>query len=394
TITLSGFDRIENVIIQAPVSLKLTYDLFGVNNGIVPFGGEFSMAVELELSGQSTPTSAEYLVSVTPDIIGGYPSSGIITPGEHIIFDFVAPTSDTVVNIRFEVTSLPNDLNTALPAILDRTEFSFDIRPQSLVGDLLAGSELIGNNLLTPGLVRDLIDVRFVNRAGSDESAISIDSCTVEFYDVQFREIDISSLVDLDKTSFNSDVVGLRSCAVAGNRLTCMFRDLVVVPGDSVGLIFALLFKSAAYQELIVRVDLSQVGAHYSSGPLAGSRPTIAIDGESSRDYRFVVRGQSLPESVVIERNPINPNEEPLRFSYVLSTPSNIEFRIFTLTGEEVYARDIPSGATGAVSGQENIIEWDGRNNGGQIVLNGVYLIYIHVAATGESTSMKVAVLK
>ena len=54
--------------------------------------------------------------------------------------------------------------------------------------------------------------------------------------------------------------------------------------------------------------------------------------------------------------------------------------------------RDIPEG--GGTVGQLNELTWDGRNNNGDMVYNGVYIAIIKILATGEEARMKVAVMK
>jgi len=66
---------------------------------------------------------------------------------------------------------------------------------------------------------------------------------------------------------------------------------------------------------------------------------------------------------------------------------------VFTLTGEEVYALDIPFGDEGSSEG-EHMIEWNGENNEGHQVLNGIYIVFITATNTGEQARLKVAVLK
>ena len=392
-VVYSQVDRIENVIIQNPASLRLTHYLFGVNNGIVPFGGNFSMAVELSNEGQSSVSEAEYQISVDPPLIDDYPLLGTITAGVNQVFEFIAPPFDTVIAITFTLTSVPVDLNTGDPAPLDPSQFEFEVRPQSLDGNLFVQTTLKGNNLITPGAARDILEVGFINRAGSGESVIAIDSLVLLFFDFDGNPIDLTSLFDPFHSGFMNDQVKAE-CVIQENKIICRFADALIGQLDSLNFSFGILVKAATVEGLVARFDISQIGASYVSGPLQGSHPTLAVDGDFSREFRFVIRGNGLEESVVIERNPVDPNEGPMRFSYFLSVKSDVEFRVFTLTGEEVYALDVPAGTEGAVSDQENILEWDGRNNNGQMVLNGVYLAHIYVAATGESTSLKVAVLK
>ena len=83
-----------------------------------------------------------------------------------------------------------------------------------------------------------------------------------------------------------------------------------------------------------------------------------------------------------------------MQFAYFLDSPGRIEFRVFTLVGEEVFARDIPFGSPGTEVNSRHLISWDGRNNDGGMVLNGVYIAILKQPSSGQQATMKVAVLK
>jgi flagellar hook assembly protein FlgD len=70
-----------------------------------------------------------------------------------------------------------------------------------------------------------------------------------------------------------------------------------------------------------------------------------------------------------------------------------VEFRVFSLTGEEVYSRNLPQGSEAAALG-ENEISWDGRNSSGHAVMSGVYIVSVKIVRTGEYARLKVAVVK
>ena len=80
-------------------------------------------------------------------------------------------------------------------------------------------------------------------------------------------------------------------------------------------------------------------------------------------------------------------------FSYELTEPSRVEFRIFTLTGEEVYSRDFLEGSDYGRAG-EHFVEWDGCNDKGVPVLNGVYVALLKMNKTGETARVKIALVK
>ncbi len=79
--------------------------------------------------------------------------------------------------------------------------------------------------------------------------------------------------------------------------------------------------------------------------------------------------------------------------NYNLDVVSSVEIRIYTLTGEEVFEKLYLFGGPGAQLG-ENTFEWDGRNDNGNLVLGGVYIVSVTVRATGENSKTKVALVK
>ena len=80
-------------------------------------------------------------------------------------------------------------------------------------------------------------------------------------------------------------------------------------------------------------------------------------------------------------------------FNYMLAQAGEIEFRIYTLLGELVYAKSYTSAdPEGRPSTSPKRIFWDGRNGAGARVLNGVYLAMLKVG--GNTATTKVAVLK
>jgi flagellar hook assembly protein FlgD len=107
----------------------------------------------------------------------------------------------------------------------------------------------------------------------------------------------------------------------------------------------------------------------------------------------FTSVGPTLKGSFVIKENPFDPSLEAAEFQYFVDQSSQLEFRILTLTGELVYSIDIPEGSAGTQIGLHSLA-WDGRNDEGYIVLNGVYVAVLTAVKTGEQATLKVAVLK
>ena len=92
--------------------------------------------------------------------------------------------------------------------------------------------------------------------------------------------------------------------------------------------------------------------------------------------------------------NPFGIDDEFTRFVFLLEQNGDVELRIFTLLGELVWSAE----ETGLPPGlYDGLIKWDGYNNVGNLVLNGVYIAVLKVNYTsgGSKTfKRKVAFIK
>lgn len=112
------------------------------------------------------------------------------------------------------------------------------------------------------------------------------------------------------------------------------------------------------------------------------SNPSVIIESDFSKAFR------NYP-------NPFgNPNRPQTKFIFYLDQDTDIDIKIYTLIGELVwscsYTANDPQGKRGHHEGD---IVWDGRNDSGYVVLNGVYIARI-ATGYGKSTLTKIAVIK
>jgi hypothetical protein len=90
-----------------------------------------------------------------------------------------------------------------------------------------------------------------------------------------------------------------------------------------------------------------------------------------------------------------NPFSSTTRIAYFLTEDAPVNIQIYDYTGQLVWTRSIPAGAEGASGGPgrtECEIEWDGRNDRGELVRNGIYICKI--TAGSNSAMFKIAVAK
>jgi hypothetical protein len=89
-----------------------------------------------------------------------------------------------------------------------------------------------------------------------------------------------------------------------------------------------------------------------------------------------------------------NPNRSQTKFIYYLDQDTDVAIKIYTLIGELVWSRSYTANDPQGKGGHhEGDIVWDGRNDKGYIVLNGVYIARI-ATGYGKSALIRIAVIK
>ena len=90
--------------------------------------------------------------------------------------------------------------------------------------------------------------------------------------------------------------------------------------------------------------------------------------------------------------NPFNPLKGPILIKYALTANANVSIYFFDVTGNLICRKSYPSGTNGGQQG-DNRVYWDGMNDYGEMVANGVYLF--RIAAEGRVVGKgKIVVLK
>jgi hypothetical protein len=96
--------------------------------------------------------------------------------------------------------------------------------------------------------------------------------------------------------------------------------------------------------------------------------------------------------------NPFGKNQDYANIRFYLETGGDVEIRIFTLVGELVWTKIVQGETDGPHDGDsESQYRWDGKNDKGYTVLNGVYLCVLRVKEQGGGTKIytkKIAYIK
>lgn len=392
---LPAEDDVAFAIVETPASLHLTYNLFGTLNGVVGYGQTFSVSIELNNTGQSTVTEATYLLTTDgvsfgiPDTIGGS-----LIVNQDITLNFRAPAYDTQAVFMIQIISPSIELNTGEPAPLDFDTLMFTIAVRRPGGDLFVSATQLSYNVLTTNQSIDLFSILAVNSLTVSTARIRLLSMTVDFVPIGDETITPSAFIDWTVSGIYRNDELISVATPSGSRVILALSEVILNPQESTTLVVRLLLKSNAPDQFTFRQALSDMQAILIEGntsrqaQVVTETPSTFLYSES-----YAVLGTSMATSFIVNNNPYDPAAGPALFSYQLQSPSEIVFRLYTITGEMVIEMEFPEGDSHTTAGS-HVISWDGKNGDGDNVLNGVYVAVITNTNTGESARIKVAVVR
>jgi hypothetical protein len=113
---------------------------------------------------------------------------------------------------------------------------------------------------------------------------------------------------------------------------------------------------------------------------------------------RISIIPEDPEEAFITYPNPFGKNQEYANFRFILESGGDVEIRIFTLIGELVWTKIIQGEVDAIHDGAwDSKYRWDGKNDKGYQVLNGVYLCVIRLRENNGQTktyTKKIAYIK
>jgi hypothetical protein len=116
---------------------------------------------------------------------------------------------------------------------------------------------------------------------------------------------------------------------------------------------------------------------------------TLLVDNQYTGDSP-PTPGALSNENIYAYPNPFNPEVEQAKLRFKLGKNGNVTITVYDISNKKV--KEIIS-AVPMSAGIEQSVVWDGRNDRGDIVGNGVYF-YIIESSSGERAVGKIAVIR
>lgn len=418
------FANPEYIDVQTIQRADLFLDLSTQNNS-VSLGQEFFVTAELRnLGAAGVQGQAEVTLDPLPDAYTTTdPMTRSVPQSGQVSWNIKAPTQPTreAVNIEARLSRIPVDENT--------NETAFVSRASDKVAVTTVGSWLSLSRFARPDTVSGLIlqgqkgkwmgGLQMINRGETGANAVVIHSIRFDLMDYDGNPASPGSLFSRIRA-----VPLVRDTDTSYVDTTQVFGELQNnIPGEGSLLISFTRPASITARDTLFMIILGDISAGAPKGNYVlnikdesyidardeySTYVNIAVLDETGNPFHDLKSDpkQVLP-SEIQERedrpylincpNPFGaPGHEQTWFIYYLNQASDVEFRIYTLTGKLVWSRSYsasdPEGLEGLHDRAFYPVIWDGRNDNGHRVLNGVYILMMKTE-TGVS-STKIAVMK
>ncbi|MFQ5864978.1 MAG: hypothetical protein ACE5IW_07095, partial [bacterium] len=372
---------------------------------ILTVGQLFTITAGLENTGQAGLIGEDSLEITLPT---GYttsePTVKSITPGGQVTWQIRAPDAPTgILDIIVEV----EDRN----AIDENTNQLPPLSPAPPLVKIPVSTESVGLRVTVltdrkpTTIVRGATDIPIfgLQFENSSDANIEIRSINLNVRDNEGNNIApdsiLSGLAVVDY--FNSSVVFLSGVPIPRNNpLALGFSSPISMsPSQSQTIEFRVDIASQT-DENTFRFSIDSPQRDISAINVDADTAVALLDTSGLEVSSALSSGISVLIDPTLEAsffnfpNPFGQSSRPLtKFNYNLTQDSDITIRIYTLLGELVWTKTYnatePEGKAGNHSGD---ISWDGTNDKGQKVLNGVYVAVL-ITNSGKAIT-KIAIAK
>ena len=349
-----------------------------------------------------------------------------------ITWRFRAP--DTVINasnFSFSITRAPLDANSLQPAFVagdnGARSFALSVTQENLIitnitDPVLDTLGIDDKNFLegSQNVPLMVFTAEFPGSA-SDTSTIKMDGVRLKFLEpIADQEMDPNRIINLIESITISnmqwfvDSVASDFAKPARRFITYMVPDTMGNPidirwnppnaflADSTDTVVVMVSFRPGAQHQSFRMALEDVRAYDVDPDLT----LTAVDEDLTplpestllTTERISVAPNEPEDAFITYPNPFGKNQDYANIKFYMDTGGDVEIRIFTLVGELVWTK-IVQGETGGFHDGDSDPQyrWDGKNDKGYTVLNGVYLCVLRLKEQGGGTKIytkKIAYIK
>ncbi len=400
--------------LSEPVILPITV----ANSGLLSQGQEVQISIKPEYAPSKNPLPYAKLIgqgSVALDttliskqgfrLINSALTQTFSDTGQVLHWTLKAPYTDLTTNLTFKFDRLPLDANTQTEADVDKdlATASVPVRVRQKTITIKAEALAQQDTNLTRGQTNvPLFSFTVSNKEFSDP--LHVRAVELAFYAtnqnpdegnllspkalaIMFKSLQVMDYDDFQGLAKNGRLAKT-AVSYADLFITDTTANPVIISFDKVADIEAgqekKLIIVAQFQDNVVnrvfRAKLKQVVV-YDFDP---DKPLGTVDEQGQKladsdqltSKAFVLVSTDPKEAFGNYPNPFGRQYAYTNIAFLLEQDADVELRIFTLTGDLVWSKKISGLHRGFY---DRLVRWDGKNDRGQTVLNGVYLGVIEI---------------
>ncbi|MGD9486645.1 MAG: hypothetical protein AB7W47_01360 [Calditrichaceae bacterium] len=335
--------------------------------------------------------------------------------GQKLVWRIKAPLSERTVSINFSFAGLPIDKNSGLSAEIDIMTglVSLPVRVRQKNITVLMLNELIVDKSFLRGMTDRAILAFSISNQGYEDN-LNVNAVEIGLHstfgvpspDNLLNQLALANMMkSLKVVNYEQYKNGLsKNTAVQRPKVFAEYQ-IDESSDNPVWMDFALVdtLEAGAVDTIIVLAELQTEAENRSfrtvlkhvnaydvdpSVPLA-IKDAQGVDINESQSYTseaFTVISSNPQEAFRNYPNPFGRNEEFTTIVFQLDHDSDVEIRIFTLLGELVWTKILPNQIAGL---HYDDVRWNGKNDRGYVVLNGVYLCAIDIKPKGGGSRQK-----
>ncbi|HGY56630.1 MAG TPA: hypothetical protein ENK44_13050 [Caldithrix abyssi] len=404
---------------KAELALKLVQitPLSVANSGFASWGQEIQVMMKpvyattsgtlsnAAITGQGSVTLNSEILDKGFEIIGAA-EQAFSALDQTLAFRLRAPKDvDFTINLNFHFKQLPLDENDGLPALVapDSGMVNIPLRVRQKTVEVIIRQDLVTDTSFTDvsGTKRllafdvsnkeyddplnvDGLVLSFYENGGQDGTeAVALDKFAVANIFKSIRIVDVNELERIEKASSPAGTAEYVNLPIDENIEVPLQIPFTQTSVHNAGEVKTYVVLGEFRGDAVNRSFWAQL-SNVWTWDVADSILLQIVDeeGEKIQDSEMLVSKKLSLQTQAPENdffnypNPFGRQYKQTSIQFQLRNPSDVEFRIFTLLGELVKTWQFSGLSPGVYS---NLIRWDGTNDRGKRVLNGVYIGIIDI---------------
>ena len=375
-------------------------------DGTVSPGQEFTVQAEVQNNGEADiEGQGVVMLSSLPDdyLLMGDGIASKVLENNRATWLIQAPVQATgTETIEVSFITVPQDINTSAAAKLSRGNDKIGVTVESTwlavapvqLPEHLSRSSTTGQNWTK------LMILEFANKGKVGANRIKVESISMLVEDMQQNEIPpnhIFSRISIVNEEDTLQIFGGKSPLPSLNPVTISGMDQLLVSVEENTKIAIIGEIAKEKEETYFQLNIPAPSSIVAS--LDEGVDVLVADeaGKPFENLRSAPQRILNPETENLLWNSPNPfgqmGKEITYIGFYVETATTVDLKLYTLTGKLVWSLSLTEEQLEGAVGSTYQVPWDGRNDSNNMVLNGVYILFMKTG-DGKIRKTKVAVMK